>query len=494
MGDSMELSNLFDKNGKPSARKISANPDLVQNVIESTSWLPATAQIAERLWNLENNFSSYTKTCRCCSKNITVFRSWTDGYKADFCSISCQRKYSLAKVRKPKPVKIPVSKEESNAKRVKTSLERYGSEFPWQNKDVKARASAKILNNTFNRWVEQLSTYDLGMVSSFSEYIGNRSDMQVKCLKCDSAFSLKRFSNEHGEDLNHACPVCHPPKASRGQHEIVDFIKSMGLSCIMNNRTVIKPYELDIYVPSHGIAIEFDGLYWHSERGRPGIKHSLSEKLKLIAQSDIQVVFINEGEWNNQQEKVKSRLKSLFGKCDRVFARKCEIKAVPKQVAQKFFQDNHIQNSVGMNQCLGLYLNDELVSAMSFGKPRFAKYDTEILRFCSKLNLTVVGAASRLLNHFKKLNSTDSIISYADLRWGKGNVYEKMNMTYMGHTGLSYFYVSVNGKILNRSSCQKHKLKSFENYDITKTEKQIMEENGYSRFWTPGNSKWVYIP
>ena len=35
---------------------------------------------------------------------------------------------------------------------------------------------------------------------------------------------------------------------------------------ILNNRDIISPNELDIYVPSRNIAFEYDGLYWHSNK------------------------------------------------------------------------------------------------------------------------------------------------------------------------------------------------------------------------------------
>ena len=34
---------------------------------------------------------------------------------------------------------------------------------------------------------------------------------------------------------------------------------------VENSREIIKPYELDIYLPKLKIAFEFNGLYWHNE-------------------------------------------------------------------------------------------------------------------------------------------------------------------------------------------------------------------------------------
>ena len=55
---------------------------------------------------------------------------------------------------------------------------------------------------------------------------------------------------------------------------------------------------------------------------------------------------------------------------------------------------------------------------MTFGKTRFSKkYEWELLRFCSKLNYHVVGAAGKLLSYFEKTYQPKSLVSYADRRW-----------------------------------------------------------------------------
>ena len=48
--------------------------------------------------------------------------------------------------------------------------------------------------------------------------------------------------------------------------EIVNFIKSLNIKVDENNTTILNGKELDIYIPSHNVAIEYDGLYWHSEQ------------------------------------------------------------------------------------------------------------------------------------------------------------------------------------------------------------------------------------
>jgi G:T-mismatch repair DNA endonuclease (very short patch repair protein) len=50
------------------------------------------------------------------------------------------------------------------------------------------------------------------------------------------------------------------------EREVYEFILSLyNKEIIRNDRTVLNGKELDIYLPDYNLAIEFNGLYWHSE-------------------------------------------------------------------------------------------------------------------------------------------------------------------------------------------------------------------------------------
>jgi len=51
---------------------------------------------------------------------------------------------------------------------------------------------------------------------------------------------------------------------SRYENEIKDLLDSLGVSYIQRTRKIIPPQELDFYLPSKNLAIEFNGTYWHS--------------------------------------------------------------------------------------------------------------------------------------------------------------------------------------------------------------------------------------
>lgn len=173
-------------------------------------------------------------------------------------------------------------------------------------------------------------------------------------------------------------------------------------------------------------------------------------------------------------------------------ASELEVKNVGKEEEITFLNDNHYQGFIGSEVCLGLYSNNnELIELMSFGKPRYTnKFDWELLRLCTKKDMTVYGGASRLLKHFYK-GRCGSIISYCNESKFTGKVYDAMGFTKVG-TCNSYHYEK-DGKRYHRSNFQKRVcLKLWPQY-IGKniTEAQIMKEQGYTRV-EEVQATWVY--
>jgi hypothetical protein len=127
---------------------------------------------------------------------------------------------------------------------------------------------------------------------------------------------------------------------------------------------------------------------------------------------------------------------------------------------------------------------------MTFGKPRFSKkYEYELIRYCSVGS--VIGGASRLLTAFERDHNQKSIISYCDLRWGTGNLYDKLGFTKLEDTAPGYFYVK-DGSRYNRMLFMKKTLVK-KGHDPELSECQIMKNEGYRRIWDCGNGVYEKI-
>ncbi|MFW6014799.1 MAG: hypothetical protein ACOCRK_00005, partial [bacterium] len=163
------------------------------------------------------------------------------------------------------------------------------------------------------------------------------------------------------------------------------------------------------------------------------------------------------------------------------------------KIKNNFLEENHLQGKDHSLIKLGLYYNNDLLSVMTFGKTRYNKnYEWEMIRFCNKKYYNIIGGAGKLLKHFVKKYNPSSIISYADIRYSNGNLYEKLGFVYLYNSDPNYFY-NKNKTILTRIQCQKHKLKKLlgNEFNENKTEVQNMKDNGWQQVFDCGNM--VYL-
>ena len=61
------------------------------------------------------------------------------------------------------------------------------------------------------------------------------------------------------------CGKCSNNGISKEEKELNNWLNSLGIITETNNKNILNGLELDIYIPSHNLAIEYNGLYWHSE-------------------------------------------------------------------------------------------------------------------------------------------------------------------------------------------------------------------------------------
>lgn len=281
------------------------------------------------------------------------------------------------------------------------------------------------------------------------------------------------------------------------QHiEIVEFIRSVyERSIIENTRTVIPPHEIDIYLPDIGVAIEVNGVYWHSELNGKDKYYHLS-KTKQTHLQNIKLFQIWDIEWKKQRNIVESRIKSALGLNKKIYARKCDIRPVDNILEQTFLKQNHIQGYVASSYKVGLFYENNIVALMTFGKSRFSKQtEWELLRYCSLTGVNVIGGPSKLFANFLKTKKPKNVISYCDMRYGTGNMYEQLGFNQINWSLPNYKYFSINNPhgLSSRIQFQKHKLAhKLTTFDKALTEWENMKNNGYDRIWDCGNTVWVF--
>ena len=311
---------------------------------------------------------------------------------------------------------------------------------------------------------------------------------------CENGHKYKQIPNKHLS--GHGCPYC-TYNISNSEKELTEYIKSFGFDVETNRRNILSDSkEIDIYIPSRNLAIEYDGLIWHSEKFNKDKNYHLN-KTEECRKKGIRLIHIFEDEWLYKPDIVKSRIKSILGfNTDKIYARKCTVKEIDSKTSKEFLDKNHLQGGINSSIRYGLYYKDELVSVMTFCKPRknlghtSSENEFELLRFCNKLNTTVIGGASKLFNHFIDNYNPKSVISYSDRRWNTGQVYENMGFEFIHFSKPNYYYI-IRQKRYNRFGFRKDILVK-EGFDRNKSEHEIMLDRGIYRVYDCGTAvyKW----
>ena len=332
-----------------------------------------------------------------------------------------------------------------------------------------------------------------GVVYDYTQtnYTKNIDYVDIICKK-HGIFKQMAQAHLHGSGCQKCSLLNTKPEIDLGV-----WFNNLNITIETNNRTILNGKELDIYIQSHNLAIEFDGLYWHSEKYVNKDYHL--NKTKECEKQGIHLIHVFEDEWLYKQDIVKSRIKNMLGLTpNKIYGRKTKIKEVSSKECKKFLDKNHIQGGVNSKIKLGLYYNDELVSLMTFGFLRKSMGTTsvdgsyELLRFCNKLDTSVIGAADKLLKHFVKTYKPKEIISYADKRWSQGDLYEKLGFNFTHDSKPNYWYIIGT----NREYRYKYRKDVLvkEGYDSSKTEHHIMKSRGIYRIYDCGNKKYtLYI-
>ena len=384
-------------------------------------------------------------------------------------------------------------------KRKISYLNSIGVDNPLKSSSISKKISERNKLNCFYKLLEgtRLKNKYIPLFDE-TEYKGvTKSNYSWECKICGNVF-VDHINNGHIPK----CPICYPNLygTSKFEKEVSDFCKQYFPNLIENTNTILEGKEIDIFIPEINLAIECDGIWWHSElKGIDSNYHI--DKMLRCKEKDIQLIHIFENEWINKKEIVKSILLSKMGKItNKIYARKCEIQDISSQhqFVRDFLDENHLQGGcVRFSKSVGLFYNDELVSVVAYGKSRFNKnYDIELLRVCNKKNLLVVGGLSKLLKFISRNNN--SIISYCDRRYSNGEGYKTAGFKLLRETAPNYFYFK-GGEfdhfdvLYSRIHFQKHKLREqLEIFDPSLTEWENMKRNGWNRIWDCGNLVFEY--
>lgn len=503
--------------------------ELYPILVEATNFLDNKAFIGTRLWHVEHDVYQIPK-CKMCSNNVT-WRVRKNTYNT-YCGSKCARSDTIInekiantniarygsnplsnsmvkeKIKKTMLAKYGVAyisqNQEVKDKKKASSLQRYGTAYPIQSAEIKTKmgqTKLKKYGHTNNLASpaelarrKEIAMKSHGVVSHQQYEMG--AEVRDRLLDKERLLdqhiqqkkSLTQIAKELAIDQSTVAKYLHSHgvatqlgSRSQAEMELSELLTNWGVEFIYNTRSIIPPKELDIYIPSHELAIEYCGLFWHSEQAGKD-NHYHYDKYTKCKEQGIQLLTIFSDEWDMRRAVVIAILQHKLQKAStRIHARKCEI-----QLGKRgFLRTVHLQGEGHASHRYDLVHQGQTVAQMAL----LIKQDIEIVRFACCAHIP--GAFSKLLAHVRQQHPQKSIVTFSDNRWSDGSLYKRNGFIAEYEISPDYYYSPDNTYRFHKSNYRHSQLKrKLANYDPQLSEWQNCKKHRILRIWDCGKIKW----
>jgi G:T-mismatch repair DNA endonuclease (very short patch repair protein) len=323
------------------------------------------------------------------------------------------------------------------------------------------------------------NTYEYNNV----EYVNSSAEVAITC-RTHGDFYMTPAS--HISDRQ-GCPKCAHTGPSKQEQSVCEFLDGLGIDYLQTDRRVIKPKELDIVIPSKNIAIEYNGLRWHSTQFlRDNTYHR--NKSRLCEAAGYRLIHIWEDDWIFRQEHIKNMLTGALCNIRAVYGRHTKLREIDRITAEAFMVKNHIQGATNSTERYGLFHNGELVSVATFLRNR----SWYLNRCATKHGLRVIGSLGKFTKNFVKRHRGEQLISFCDISMYSGQSYLSAGFTVDSILPPDYKYV-VNNQRIHKFNFRRKHLRKFlgSRFEPSLSEVQNMERAGYYRVFDCGKIRFV---
>lgn len=492
------------KDALPNTSAISLGKSKQPNVValktrlmDATAWCPEDYSIATRIFIVMNDVVEVPK-CVCGEYTVPNKLNNKLGF-TEFCTPDCAAKYR----RTPKEL---FNKEWLHEKRVieRMSYQKIGDllgtsdvvvgkwcrkhgipqeKFVW----YESASADDISNRTESRIKTQIGEglYEILYKTDTIREMYYNNGLSVSAIADSlnvSENSIKTAASFIGLVLEERTYYIHK---SIGETSLGEFISSM-VECEFNYRPDgYGTPELDIYIPSKKIGIEYNGCYFHSDKFKDKKYHQ--QKTEYFSNLGIRVIHVWSDDWDINRKRTEMFLSNIFNQRKGMGARHFTVSELSQYEYSTFLNKHHMQGSNFPGVRLGLIMNGVVHAVMGFKSipKNVSKVGWDLTRFA---NTNVIGGFTKLLSHFRK-NYSGKIYSFADLSIvdSKNNVYSKNGFVEISRQSPDYRYFNTKTKIRHHKF--NYRRKTFENLgiDITgKEERQLADEYGLLRCYDSG--------
>ena len=398
-----------------------------------------------------------------------------------------------AQLRKSVPEKLKAANKKSYAKR---KLETTGVEY---------RPGGAVLR--VHELMARLEEVHGGRLGFVGGYVNMQEPATFMCREHCTPLQAIPHNVLRGANPCHKCNHM----ASKGEGEVFRFLANLA-SAERRNRTLLKPKEVDIYLPEHRLAVEYCGEFFHSAKHadeESSMRTRHSQKHALCAMQGVRLITLWESEWRNNNYAVRRLLRNAVGKSKgKLMARKCELRKVDAVEAAAFYERYHPQGGSGHGEHYALFWKGKMVACMRFvqgvnDRGLGAKNRVWTLgRYATRI--TVAGAASRLFKAFVAEHNPPMVKSFSDNRLFGGAMYAQLGFELEAELSADYAVWSPKLGLRPKSHYQRRNIQKrladhgmeavFDAETDPRTEAEMTYLMRCGRLYDCGKKRWVWKP
>jgi hypothetical protein len=357
------------------------------------------------------------------------------------------------------------------------------------------------------------TTYDYSKV-----VMGKNISTHVE-IGCKKHGSFWQTPSQHAGQKQ-GCPSC-ANRISNAETEVADMLRE---HTTVETQFRIGGKEIDMFLPDHGIAVEFNGEVFHADTApytadpNPKGRTKHREREDMCKANGLRLIQIWGSQWKHRRPVMERLLLSAIGKdpAPVVGARQCVVDpAVSFREAMEFYEANHPQGK-GTSNAKNWGLRDKstgvLVACMSFsmsadrrGKASSSWDGASLTRYATSHR--VPGGASKLLKAWMAANPGVAVMSYSDPMLFAGTTYATLGFKQVKRIDPDYLCFDPVAKMLHHKSAfqrknleawrQKLKRDDVAPFDAAtdpRTEFQMEDAMGIKRVWNTGLIRWELHP
>lgn len=308
----------------------------------------------------------------------------------------------------------------------------------------------------------------------------------LNCSSCSAEFKISCYQIRRVAPADRLCSQCARSQ-SKPQRELETWIQETfpGENVVFGDRTVLAGKELDVWFPDRGLAIEMNGVYWHSEAAGKDKWYHVN-KTTAAATAGVQLLHLWSDTWDTSRQAVQTSIAHRLqaSSLPKIGARKTTVERLAPEAAREFFNKYHVQGAPPVGQFYGLLHQGELVAAMAWTR---SKAGDTLQRYAT--SCVVAGGFTKLLLASR---TQAPVITFADKSWVSGVMYESTGFRAVKELAPDYQYL-VGDRRVHKFMYRLSRFKTDPNlvYEEGLSETELARLNGLTRTWDCGKTKFM---